>query len=246
MLLLLFAGILIFTKCSGSGNSSNVDLESLEDTLDETVQSYFLEKYDANAEITYQHIAGRVFIGGYGSAKLYYLLHINVTKNSETVECVVHVYGRKTDGADELYVKKESYYGYVIKERMEKWLEGYVNKTSIDEYYTLFFTVKTILYPSEYDTNTSADEIIKSVSSIELARERPYLKLYIIIPQSEYEKHSDIQNEFSELESYVNEINAKLDVILIVYSDEDYYSKKSGDDSDFDTIISTKIIDRQY
>ena len=37
------------------------------------------------------------------------------------------------EGVDELYVKRESYYGQVIKERMEEWLDWIYTK-KVDKY----------------------------------------------------------------------------------------------------------------
>lgn len=240
-------GLFSFTGCSLFNKNpqkfSYMRLEALEDTVEPLVSGYFNKKYGVGAVVTYKGIAGGVFLGPDPSSVQYYLVTVNVSDGSIDNEYYVNVCGREVEGVDELYVKSEAYYGQVIKERMEEWLDGYVSRTNIYEHYSSFFSPATNLFSGEYDADASAEEIIKSVSSIEDNKERPELALYVTIPQGEYEKHLDIENEFLELKTYVNEINGKLNVSLNVYNDEDYLRMKNDEKSDFEQLEKIKIID---
>lgn len=243
IILVLFS----FTSCSFFNTEKDPqkfyksDLEELEDTLDTVVADYFQEKYGVAATIKSKTIAGGVFLGPDPNAQQYYLVTVNISDGGIDNEYYVNVYGREVEGVDELYVKSEAYYGKIIKERMEEWLDGYVSEINFDEYYIKFYFGIVNQFPSEYDAAATADEIIKSVSSIEDNIERPSLKLYVVIPKSEYENHSDIENEFLELKTYVNEINGKVNVSLTVYNDEDYLRKKNDEKSDFEQLEKIKV-----
>jgi len=249
MMALMVFGIFSMTGCSffntenDSQGFSKTRLEKLEDTVDTVVEDYFDEKYGVEAVVTYKGIAGGVFLGPDPSSVQYYLVTVNIANGDIVEKYYVEVHGRETEGIDELYVKSESYYGQVIKERMEEWLDEYVNNINIVEYYSSFFSAATNLFSSEYDVDASAEEIIKLVSSIGDIKERPDLTLYVIIPQSEYEKLADIENEFLELNTHINEINGKVNVSLAVYSDEDYLKEKNGDVSNFENLEKIVIID---
>lgn len=249
MMGVVFLGLFSFTSCSFFNTEKDPqkfyksDLEELEDTLDTVVADYFQEKYGVAATIKSKTIAGGVFLGPDPNAQQYYLVTVNISDGGINDEYYVDVYGREVEGVDELYVKSEAYYGKIIKERMEEWLDGYVSSTNIYEHYSSFFSSIANQFSSEYDTDASAEEIIKSVSSIEDNIERPDLTLYVIIPQSEYKKHSDFENEFLELKNYVNEINGKVNVSLTVYNDEDYLRKKNDEKFDFEQLEKIKIID---
>lgn len=240
-------GLFSFTGCSLFNKNpqkfSYTQLEALEDTVEPLVSEYFNEKYGVKAVITYKGIAGGVFLGPDPSSVQYYLVTVNVADASIDNEYYVNVYGREVEGVDELYVKSEAYYGQVIKERIEEWLDGYVSRTNIYEHYSSFFSPTTNQFSGEYDADASAEEIIKSVSNIEDNKERPELTLYVNIPQSEYKKHFDIENEFLELKKHVNEINGKINVILNVYNDEDYLRMQNDEKSDFEQLEIIKIID---
>ncbi|ADU23025.1 hypothetical protein [Ruminococcus albus] len=217
-------GLFSLTSCSlfknnndGQVQLSRDALEKLEDQVDPLVEKYFNDKYGVKAVVTHKGISGGVFLGT--SKGLYYNITVNIGEDGNEEKYYVNVYPKNYN---ELYVKSEAYYGKVIKEKMEKWIDGYVNDTNIDEYYTKFFSSSSNLFSSEYDVNASAEEIIKSVSSIEDNSERPSLIMHVCIPQREYEKNSNIENEFSELKSHIEEINGKIKLTLNIYADDDY------------------------
>ena len=145
------------------------------------------------------------------------------------------------EGVDELYVKRESYYGQMIKERMEEWLDGYVSETNIQEYYILYHSTMSNYFPSEYEVTATADEIIKSVSNIEDNKERPSLPLYVLIPESEYEKHSNIENEFGAIRNYLVELKSKIKISVYICSNEEYEKQKAGDDSRVQPVFEFEI-----
>ncbi len=242
--------ILLSDNNSAEDNSqgfSRTRLEKLEDTVDTVVGDYFNEKYGVEATVTYKGVAGGVFLGPDPSSVQYYHVAVNIADGDIENKYFVDLHGREKDGIDELYVKSDAYYGLVIKEKMEKWLDDYVNDTNIDEYCILYNSAETNQFPSEYEVNATAEEIINSVSIIEHNIDRPSLIFCVLIPQSEYAKHINIEDEFMKLKTHVSNINAKIKVNLIVYSDEDYLKRKNEDKSDvysdFEQLEHIKIID---
>lgn len=103
-----------------------------------------------------------------------------------------------------------------------------IAETSISNYTVNFLTASTNFYPSEYEFETSAEEIIKSVSSIYDATLRPMLKFTITVPKSEYDKHTNIDDEFTEIKSNIENLNGNLEIWLAVYTNEDYERYKSS------------------
>ena len=237
-----FTGCSFFKSTNESQGFSPIRLEKLEDTVDTVVEDYFMEKYGVEATVTHKGVAGHVFLGPDPSSVQYYHVIVNISDDDIESEYYVEVHGRETEGIDELYVKSDAYYGQLIKERMEEWLSGYVDATNIEKYYVSFFSSKVDCFLSEYEVTATAEEIILSVSSIEDIKERPDLTLYVCIPQSEYEKNHNIENEFSGLKNHVNEINGKITVSLNVYSDDDYLRKTNNEQSKFDILKQIKII----
>lgn len=251
---LLIGGVLLglfnLTGCSFFANNketpqgfSPIRLEKLEDNVDTVVEDYFKEKYGVEATVTYKNIAGGVFLGPDPSSVQYYLVTVNIEEEGVENEYYVEVHGREVEGHDELYVKKDAYYGKVIKERMEEWIDRYVDNTNIVEHYSSFFSATTNLFSSEYDMNYSAEDIIKSVSIIDDNKERPDLTLYIIVPQNEYEKNNNIESELLNLKSHIKEINGKVKIVLNIYADGDYYKKLINENYDCRPIKQIKLID---
>ncbi|MBQ3565976.1 MAG: hypothetical protein IJA12_02240 [Oscillospiraceae bacterium] len=244
-------GTFSFTGCSflNFGNNPNkfsiTQLENLEDTVDTVVKDYFNDKYGVEAVVTYKSIAGGVFLGPDPSSVQYYLVAVNIADGNIENKYYVDVHGRETDGIDELYVKRESYYGQVIKERMEEWLDRYMNNTYIDEYYILYKSVVTNYFPSEYEVNASVEEIIQSVSSIEDNKERPYLPLFIFIPESEYEKHNNMESEFDAIRNSLAKLNSGIKIIAYVCSDEEYERNKIDDDYRISPILEFEITGKE-
>ncbi len=243
-------GVACFTGCldqNRRGDASRIsetELKQLEGEVDDVVTAYFKEKYDVQTAVTYQVIAGGVFLGPDPSAEPYYLVMATIPDSGADQAYYVNVYGRKVDGVDALYVKSEAYYGQVIGERMEKWLDAYVRRTDLETYDVSFFSSATNQFPGECDADASAEEILQSMSSIEDTKERPAFTLYVNIPQSEYQKHSDIANEFSELKKHVSEIGGRMHVSLNVYADQDYVRMRNHEDSDFAQLEEVEIADQ--
>ncbi|MCR5021160.1 hypothetical protein [Ruminococcus sp.] len=217
-------GLFSLTSCSlfknnndGQVQLSRDALEKLEDQVDPLVEKYFNDKYGVKAVVTYKGVAGGRFLPD-SSTVLYY--NVKVTIDEE--EYYVEVYANDNE---ELYIKREAYYSKAIKDRMEEWLNGYVKKTNIEEYYISFLSCSTLYFPSEFDASISAEEIIKSVGKIDDKKERPDIIFDLVIPQSEYEKNKNIESEFSELKSDVSLISGKMEVCLNVCKDDDYYKK---------------------
>lgn len=224
-LLCVITGTICLTGCRNEVNHtiSRERLDEKSGELPSVVQSYFEDKYGENIKtsITYQGIAGGTFLGSKKN-ELYYHLMVNVVDGESFVDCYVNVYAERIEDNWELYVKEESYYGYIIKERMEAWLENYLKKTNIDTYSVNFFTAVTIFFPAEYEYEKSAEEIIESVGLIKENINRPLLRLCVNIPKSEYESHSNIEDEFIGVKSEINRLQGKLELFLDVYEDENY------------------------
>lgn len=247
--IILIVGILLsLTGCSFFGKNQNdpqgfspIRLEKLEDTVDTVVKGYFYDKYGVEADVTYKSIAGGVFLGPDPSSVQYYLVIVNITEEGVENEYYVEVHGREVNGQDELYVKKEAYYGKVIKERMEEWLDSYMCNTDIHEYYVLYNSTISNQFPSEFAINATAEEILDDVSSIEDNKDRPSLPLYLLIPESEYKEHDSIDNEFSEVRNYLIEHNSKAKIIVLVCENDEYERQKNGDDTRIDPIAEYEI-----
>lgn len=235
-IVIIGTGLIFLSGCNIRNSDSNKPYMSREmldekaDELPKLVQDYFEEKYGENIKtaITYQGVAGGTFLGSTEKDELYHLIKLNVYDENLVCNCYVNVHGRIIDDSFELYVKSESYYGYAIKERMEEWLNLQIAKTNISNYTVNFLTVSTNFYPSEYEYEKSSEEIIRSVSNIEDATLRPTLKFNITVPKSEYDKHTNIENEFTEIKSTIEKLNGKLEIWLTVYTDEDYEKYKNS------------------
>ena len=225
LLLCVIIGTICLTGCRNEVNHtiSRERLNEKSGEIPSLVQSYFKDKYGENIKtsITYQVVAGGTFLGSKNN-ELYYHLKVNVIDGESVLECYVNVYAELVENNWKLYVKEESYYGFIIKERMEAWLEDYLKKTNIDTYSINFFTVYTNVFPAEYEYEKSAEEIIESVGLIKENIDRPLLRLCVCIPKSEYESHSNIEDEFIGVKSEINRLQGKLELFLDVYEDENY------------------------
>ena len=230
-----------FKSTNESQGFSPIQLEKHEDTVDTVVEDYFMEKYGVEATVTYKNVAGNVFLGPDPSSVQYYNVTVNIADGDIDNKYYVEVHGRETEGIDELYVKSDAYYGYLIKEKMEKWLDGYMSNTNIREYYILYKFTETNQFPNTYEITATAEEIIQSVSSIKNNKERPSLPLYVFIPESEYKKHDNIENELEIIRNRLIELNSEIKLIAYVCSDEEYEKNKADDDYRISPIIKFEI-----
>ena len=240
-------GIISFTGCSflNVGNNSKkfsiTQLEKLEDTVDTVVEDYFNDKYGFEATVTYKNIAGGVFLGPDPSSVQYYLVTVNIADGDIENEYYVEVHGREAEGIDELYVKREAYYGQVIKEKMEEWLDGYVKQTVFSDY-LIEFTGATQRFPAECKLNLTAEDIISFVSNNENATVASSIYFILTVPKSEFEKSDNIYNELKTLTAYLEENNCNITVQLYIYDDNDYKQIKNGATSHFELIESIELI----
>lgn len=247
MMGVMVLGLFSFTGCSffKSKNEpqgfSPIRLERLEDTVDTVVEDYFKEKYGVEATVTYKNVAGGVFLGPDPSSVQYYLVTVNIADGDIENKYYVEVHGRETEGIDELYVKRESYYGQVIKERMEEWLDGYVKQTVFSDY-LIEFTGATQCFPAECKLNLTAEDIISFVSNNENATVASSIYFILTVPKSEFEKSDNIYNEFKTLTAYLEENNCNITVQLYIYDDNDYKQIKNGATSHFELIESIELI----
>ena len=76
---------------------------------------------------------------------------------------------------------------------------------------------------------------------IEDNKERPSLPLYVLIPESEYEKHSNIENEFGAIRNYLVELKSKIKISVYICSNEEYEKQKAGDDSRVQPVFEFEI-----
>lgn len=138
-------------------------------------------------------------------------------------------------------MKSESYYGQIIKERMEKWLNVYVMQTVFTDY-LIDFTGATQRFPAECKTDLTAEEIINITSNSENVTVASSIYFILIVPKSEYEKSKDIFNELEKLTSYLEENDYTITVQLHVYDDDDYKHIKTASNSRFELIDSIELI----
>lgn len=240
-------GIISLTGCSflkGKNDSegfSPIRLEKLEDTVDTVVEDYFNEKYGVEATVTYKNIAGGVFLGPDPSSVQYYLVTVNITDGDIENKYYVEVHGRETEGIDELYVKRESYYGQEIKEKTEEWLNKYVKQTVFTDY-LIEFTGATQRFPAEYKLNLTAEDIISLVSKDESATVASSIYFILTVPKSEYEKSKNVFKELEKLTIYLEENNCNITVQLHVYGDNDYKQIKTDSNLHFELIESIELI----
>ena len=74
-----------FTGCfhenirKDTSHISETELKQLEGNAEDVVKAYFEEKYDVQAAVTHQAIAGGVFLGPDSSAEQYYNLTVSIT-----------------------------------------------------------------------------------------------------------------------------------------------------------------------
>ncbi len=240
VVILGFTGCSFFKTEDNSQGFSRIRLEKLEDTVDTVVEDYFEEKYGVEATATYKNVAGGVFLGPDPSSVQYYLVTVNISDDIDN-KYYVHLHGRETDGIDELYVESESYYGQIIKERMEEWLNGYVKQTGFTDY-LIDFTGSTQLFPAECKSDLTAEEIINITSSSENATIASSIYFVLTVPKSEYEKSKNISNELEKLACYLEENDYTITVQLQAYDDNDYKQIKAGSDSRFELIESIELI----
>lgn len=239
--LFIFTGCSFFKSKNESQGFSPIRLEKLEDTVDTVVEDYFMEKYGVEATVTYKNVAGNVFLGPDPSSVQYYNVTVNIADGDIDNKYYVEVHGRETEGIDELYVKRESYYGQVIKERMEEWLDGYVKQTVFSDY-LIEFTGATQRFPAECKLNLTAEDIISFVSNDENATVASSIYFILIVPKSEFEKSDNIYNELKTLTAYLEENNCNITVQLYIYDDNDYKQIKNGATSHFELIESIELI----
>lgn len=239
--LFIFTGCSFFKSKNESQGFSPIRLEKLEDTVDTVVEDYFMEKYGVEATVTYKNVAGNVFLGPDPSSVQYYNVTVNIADGDIDNKYYVEVHGRETEGIDELYVKRESYYGQVIKERMEEWLDGYVKQTVFSDY-LIKFTGATQRFPAECKLNLTAEDIISFVSNDENATVASSIYFILTVPKSEFEKSDNIYNELKTLTAYLEENNCNITVQLYIYDDNDYKQIKNGATSHFELIESIELI----
>lgn len=239
--LFIFTGCSFFKSKNESQGFSPIRLEKLEDTVDTVVEDYFMEKYGVEATVTYKNVAGGVFLGPDPSSVQYYLVTVNIADGDIENKYYVEVHGRETEGIDELYVKRESYYGQVIKERMEEWLDGYVKQTVFSDY-LIEFTGATQRFPAECKINLTAEDIISFVSNNDNATVASSIYFILTVPKSEFEKSDNIYNELKTLTAYLEENNCNITVQLYIYDDNDYKQIKNGATSHFELIESIELI----
>ena len=240
----IFVGLFNFTGCSYkniNNDSSKISQIELEENLNNTVQTYFEEKYGVRAVITRQAIAGGVFLGPDPSAEQYYNLSINIIDDEYYTECRAEVYERQVNNKSELYVKNESYYGKYMDNKMLSWIDSYILKTGLKDY-IIEYSGKNICFPCEYSTDLTAEKFIELISANENINIRRSAYFILTLPDSEYEKHMNLSEELYELKSDLGKFNGGITMYLIVYNDMDFNQIKNGNKSHFDSIVSTEIL----
>ena len=217
---------------------SETELKQLEGNVDDVVKAYFKEKYDVQAAVIYQTIAGGVFLGPDSSAEQYYNLTVSIIDGEYYTECNAKVYGKRVNKKIELYVKNESYYGKLMNDKMIQWIDPYISKNDLNDY-IIEYSCTEICFPSEYSTDLTADTFISLTS-----KDRKLSACFnLTIPESEYVQHENLSKEFYDLKSHLEQIDGKIILYMYVYSDKDYNQIKNGSNFNFNSIISSKIFD---
>lgn len=249
--IIVFASIftIVFNGCSYENKNttciSETELKQLEDNVDDVVKSYFKEKYDVQAAVTYKSISGGVFLGSDSSSEKYYNLNISITDGDYYTECNAEVYGKRVNKEIELYVKNESYYGKLMRNKMIQWIDPYILQIGLNDYindYIVEYSCTEICFPSEYSIDLSADSFIALTSK----NKKLTACFNLIIPESEYIQHENLSKEFYNLKNHLKQIDGKIILHMYVYDDKDYNQIKSGSDSHFKSIVSKKILDNEF
>lgn len=232
-----------FTGCfhenirKDTSHISETELQQLEGNAEDVVKAYFREKYDVQAAVTHQAIAGGVFLGPDSSAEQYYNLTVNITDGEYYTECSAEVYGKRVNKEIELYVKNESYYGKLMKDKMIQWIDPYILQAGLDDY-IIEYSCTEVCFPSEYATDLTADTFISLTS-----KNRKLSACFnLLISKSEYMQHENLSEEFNDLKSHLKQIDGEITLHLYVYEDKDYTQIKNGNTSHFNSILSSKIL----
>ena len=217
-----------FTGCfhenirKDTSHISETELKQLEGNAEDVVKAYFREKYDVQAAVTHQAIAGGVFLGPDSSAEQYYNLTVSITDGEYYTE---------------LYVKNESYYGKLMKDKMIQWIDPYILQAGLDDY-IIEYSCTEVCFPSEYATDLTADTFISLTS-----KNRKLSACFnLLISKSEYMQHENLSEEFNDLKSHLKQIDGEITLHLYVYEDKDYTQIKNGNTSHFNSILSSKIL----
>lgn len=233
-----FTGCFYKNTNKDASHISETELKQLEGNVDDVVKAYFKEKYDVQAAVIYQTIAGGVFLGPDPSAEQYYNLTVSIIDGEYYTECNAKVYGKRVNKKIELYVKNESYYGKLMNDKMIQWIDPYISKNDLNDY-IIEYNCTEICFPSEYSTDLTADTFISLTS-----KDRKLSACFnLTIPESEYVQHENLSKEFYDLKSHLEQIDGKIILYMYVYSDKDYNQIKNGSNFNFNSIISSKIFD---
>ena len=128
-----FTGCFYKNTNKDASHISETELKQLEGNVDDVVKAYFKEKYDVQAAVIYQTIAGGVFLGPDPSAEQYYNLTVSIIDGEYYTECNAKVYGKRVNKKIELYVKNESYYGKLMNDKMIQWIDPYISKNDLND-----------------------------------------------------------------------------------------------------------------
>lgn len=232
-----FTGCFYKNTNKDASHISETELKQLEGNVDDVVKAYFKEKYDVQAAVIYQTIAGGVFLGPDPSAEQYYNLTVSIIDGEYYTECNAKVYGKRVNKKIELYVKNESYYGKLMKDKMIQWIDPYILQAGLDDY-IIEYSCTEVCFPSEYATDLTADTFISLTS-----KNRKLSACFnLLISKSEYMQHENLSEEFNDLKSHLKQIDGEITLHLYVYEDKDYTQIKNGNTSHFNSILSSKIL----
>ena len=214
-----------FTGCfhenirKDTSHISETELKQLEGNAEDVVKAYFEEKYDVQAAVTHQAIAGGVFLGPDSSAEQYYNLTVSITDGEYYTECSAEVYGK------------------LMKDKMIQWIDPYILQAGLDDY-IIEYSCTEVCFPSEYATDLTADTFISLTS-----KNRKLSACFnLLISKSEYMQHENLSEEFNDLKSHLKQIDGEITLHLYVYEDKDYTQIKNGNTSHFNSILSSKIL----
>ncbi len=142
-----FTGCFYKNTNKDASHISETELKQLEGNVDDVVKAYFKEKYDVQAAVIYQTIAGGVFLGPDPSAEQYYNLTVSIIDGEYYTKCNAEVYGKRVNKKIELYVKNESYYGKIMNDKMIQWIDPYILKNDLNDY-MIEYSCTEICFPS--------------------------------------------------------------------------------------------------
>lgn len=232
-----------FTGCFFTARNDAADLTKIhrsdivdrEEEAGQVAKEYLTGKYGIEFTITNSRLRNLT-----NSTEGYHY-HVNATASDENqTEFYLQVFPYQNGDSVELYVENDGYYGYAIKEKMERWLGKYLQGIGA-ETYILNFNGWIYNYPSDYAIDLPVEDIISVVSGNEDKRIAASMAFTVIIPEIEISIFSDENEKYIEFNNQMNLLQGHIHMSIVIYTSEDYEKRKSSEDWQGNAIDSYEI-----